>query len=194
MRKKKDSTISEWTFTLWDWPGLFSHPPVSYHSVWFLWSRAQDLEMNMTSDEQLSKQVSQQNVYLRNGSKSPSPSAQIFTWPPFKIWSCVCFMLLLFSWMHCTRSKFLTFTDIQKISIWCMALTLKKLCTKSAQKVNRNVSPFLKGFSMDFLNHRRIRFPHIKISHYWISLFTLCIQTDTKMWKWGHQKLTCVHR
>lgn len=26
-----------------------------------------------------------------------------------------------------------------------MALTLKKLCTKSAQKVNRNVSPFLKG-------------------------------------------------
>lgn len=125
---------------------------------------------------------------------SPSPSAQIFTWPPFKIWSCVCSMLLWFSWMHYTRSKFLTFTDTEKISIWCIALTLKTVYTKSAQKVNRNVSPFFKGFSMDFLNHRGIKFPHIKISHYWISLFTLCIQTDTKMWKWGHQKLTCVHR
>lgn len=45
-----------------------------------------------------------------------------------------------------------------------MALTLKKLCTKSAQKVNRNVSPFLKGFSMDFLNHRRLGF-HISKYH-----------------------------
>lgn len=48
----------------------------------------------MTSDEQLSKQVSQQNVYLRNGSESPSPSAQIFTWPPLKsdfvLASCYC--------------------------------------------------------------------------------------------------------
>lgn len=165
-------------------------------SVWFLWSRsAQDLEMNMTSDEQLSKQVSQQNVYLRNGSRVYLLQHKyLHAPPPFKIWSCVCSMLLYFSWMHYTRSKFLTFTDTEKISFWCIALTLKKVCTKSAQKVNRNVSPFLKGFSMDFVNHRRIKFPHIKISHYWISLFTLCIQTDTKMWKWGHQKLTCVHR